>query len=297
MNGRSYADRRRLATDAQLQALVAVAECGGFTRAARQLDMSQSAVSHAVTALESSLGMELLVRNARGTRLTEVGERTVEHAREVLRLKALLRDEAASARGLREGVVRIGSFGPTSSRQLLPPILKRFARRYPKLEARVFEGSDQEVESWLREGRIDTGFVNLPNEEFDTIYLARDELVVLVHECSPLVLAGSIRADQLRARPFIMSTGGCEPAIMKLVDDGELDVRYRIREVQTIVEMVGRDAGFSIKPALSLPDPLPEGVVSRPLEPVCVREVGLAFPATGDQAPAVRAFLRVAASG
>ncbi|HYW11539.1 MAG TPA: LysR family transcriptional regulator [Longimicrobium sp.] len=281
-------------TDAQLQAFVAVADHGSFTAAGRELGMSQSAVSKAVTALEEVLRVTLLVRSARGIQLTEVGETMMVRAREVLRLKASMRDEAEAARRLRRGSVRVGSFGTTSSRRLLPPILQAFARGYPEIAVSVVEGSDPEVELWLREGKLDVGFVTLPNEEFDTFRIARDELAVLLPAAHPLAAEDRITPRQLASLSFIMSTGGCEPAVQQILREASPEVRYHIREVHTLVELVQQGAGVAVKPMLSLPDPLPPGVVCRPLDPPRMREIGLAVPRERDTSPACRAFLRVA---
>lgn len=294
MSAYSYPDPQRPVTDAQLQAFVTVVDQGGFTPAARQLQMSQSAVSHAVAALEKSLQVDLLVRNARGVQPTDIGRRVAEHAREALRRKALMRQEAETASGLREGVVTVGSFGPTSSRHLLPPILQGFAQRHPGLEVRMIEGSDQEVEQWLREGRVDLGFIDLPNDEFDAAYLARDEWVALLPADCPLASQHRIRPPQLSDYPFILSTGGCEEWVQKLLSQNSCEIRYQIREVQMIVEMVGQGLGVSLKPALSLPDPPPPSVVYRPLLPSRPREVGLAFVNRNRLSPAARAFLKAA---
>lgn len=281
-------------TWAQLQALVAVADHGSFTHAARHLRMTQSAVSHAVNALEASLRVTLLVRDGRGVQATEIGERVVRHGREVLHLRSLIEQDADATRRVRRGTVRVGSFGITASRRLLPPIVERFSAAYPDIAVRVSEGSDQEVEHWLRAGRLDTGFVTLPNEEFETAYLTCDEMMAVLPADHPLAAERRVRPDQLGQDPFIMSTGGCEPAIRDIMQNVSIDVQYQIREVHSILAMVERGAGVSIKPALALPDELPKGVVARPLDPPHVRRIGLAVSAQADASPAITAFLRVA---
>lgn len=294
MKPSSYPKALRSVTDAQLQAFVHVAEYRSFTRAARQLEMTQSAVSHAVSALEKALGVDLLIRSARDVHLSAAGETIVRHAREVLKRKESMFREAQAVRNLREGVLRVGSFGPTSSRHLLPPILRAWSSRHPRVSVRVIEGSDQEIEQWLRKGDLDAGFVTLPNDEFETVTLARDEMVVLLAADAPLAKQARVKARQLASLPFIMSTGGCEPVILKLLEERLLDTRYQIREVQTIVDMVRQGLGISIKPSLSLPDDLPPGVVTRPLEPAQSRFVGLAWPDRGKPLPVVSAFVQLA---
>jgi len=283
-------------TDAQLQALVAVADHGGFTAAARSLGMSQSAVSHAITGLEHDLRVTLLNRSARGVRLTEVGARTVEHARQLLQLKETIRRDADAARGLSRGMLRVGSFGSSASRRLLPPLLDAFERRHPGISVVVMEGTDPEVEQWIASGKVDVGFVTLPNEPFDTEQVAQDELLVLLHEAHPLAAHARIRPEQLAGVSFVMPAAGCELLIARVVRESDMDVRYHIRDVDTLIQMVARGAGVSIEPELALPDVLPPGVVTRPLEPRVPRRVALGVRSRADASPACRAFLRIAAA-
>jgi DNA-binding transcriptional LysR family regulator len=281
-------------TDAQLQALVTVADQRSFTAAARQLRMTQSAISHAVNALERSLDVMLLKRNAQGVELTEVGQRIVEQSRQILQLKAQIREDAESVRKRQNGSLRVGSFGVSASRRLLPPLMKTFSRHNPGITVLVMEGSDQEVEQWVRDGTVDVGFVTLPHEEFDTLQLTRDEMRVLLPADHPLARHACIRPSKLCSEPFIMSTGGCEGIIRDSVRRAPLDVRYRIRDNDTIVDMVSHRLGISVLPTLSLPLTLPEDVVQRPLEGTCIREVGLAVPDRRKASPACAAFLKLA---
>ncbi len=283
-------------TDAQLQALVAVADHGSFTGAARALGMTQSAVSHAVTGLEQDLRVTLLNRSARGVRLTEVGERTVEHARTVLQLKATIRQEADAARVLGRGMLRVGSFGSSASRRLLPPLIEAFERRHPGITVVVTEGTDPEVEQWIATGKVDVGFVTLPNEPFDTLQVAEDELLVVLHRNHPLAAEARIRPEQLAGTTFVMPAAGCELLIARVVPPSKLDVRYHIRDIGTIMEMVARGAGISIEPELALPAVLPPEVVLRPMEPRVPRRVALAVRSRTAASPACRAFLKIAAA-
>lgn len=284
----------RAITDAQLQALVAVAEHGSFTTAARQLNMSQSAVSHAVSSLEQALELTLVRRTTRGIGLTEAGERIARHARQILRLKERIHADAEAIRRRRDGSLLIGSFGVSASRRLLPPLKRAFAKRYPAVAVMIHEGSDQEVEQWLRDGDVEVGFVALPNEEFDTMGLWQDEMNVLLPADHVLATQPRIRSDNLESFPFIMSTGGCEAAIRSSVPETALDVRHRIRENDTIVAMVVQHVGISILPTLSLPDPLPGGIVLRPLEVSSYRQIALAVKKRKEVSPACEAFLKLA---
>ena len=124
----------------QLEIFSLVAELRGFTLAAHRLGISQSAVSHAMKALEQELGVELLRRHQSPVELSDIGEQLLLRARAMLGLANTLRQEAADARGMKSGTLRIGSFGPTSSIKLLPKILRRYREAHPGIEVHIDEG-------------------------------------------------------------------------------------------------------------------------------------------------------------
>lgn len=284
-------------TDAQLEALVAVADARSFTAAARRLGTSQSAVSHAIAGLEKSLRVTLVERTAQGASLTAVGDRVAAHARQVLRLKALITEETIASRRLRRGTLRIGSFGVSATRRLLPPLLESFEARHPDLVALVTEGTDDEVAQWLRDGTVDVAFVTLPANEFETVLLAEDEMLAIMAAGHPLAAHRTIASAQLAGHPFIMSTGGCELHVRAATHGTPLDVSYRIREVDTIVAMAMRGTGVSVMPRLALPDELPPGLAARSLSPPAPRQVAIAMRRGTELASPARAFLKLAAHG
>lgn len=280
--------------DAQLRALVAVADHGSFSGAARRLGLTQSAVSHAITALERLLRVALIERTTRGARLTEAGERTLVHARELLRLKEALVREAAAARQARRRRLRIASFGPTASRRLLPPLLDRFAARHPHVDVAVVEGTDDEAARWLHDGTVDVAFVTLPNGAFDTVLVAKDELHAVLPVGHPLAQLPRVAPARLGDDPFILTTGGCERLVREVAGPTPLDVRFEIREIDTIVEMVGRGVGIAVTPRLALPDAPPNGVAFVPVDTPLERLVGLAVRTNERAGSPARALLELA---
>ena len=95
----------------QLEIFSLVAELQGFTSAAHRLGISQSAVSHAIKALEQELGVELFRRHQTAVELSEIGAQLLGRARAMLGLANSLQQEAADARGMKRGTLRIGSVG------------------------------------------------------------------------------------------------------------------------------------------------------------------------------------------
>jgi DNA-binding transcriptional LysR family regulator len=283
-------------TFTQLEIFSLVVELRGFTAAALQLSISQSAVSHAIKSLERELGVDLLERNKARVEPTEVGRQLLARAREILGLAEAMRQEVADARGLKRGSLRIGSFGPTSSLTLLPVILGAYARAYPDIEVRVEEGDDAEVVQWLQERRVDVGFVVLPDERFDTVELVEDQLVVLVPRGHALATRSTLSLESLCDAPFILSGAGCGPLVEPLFASARLTprVRYRVAQVMTMLGMVERGDGITVLAELALPRNLATthpGLVAIPLRPAVRRRVGLATRDLRQASPAARALL------
>src|SRR5262249_34079413 len=147
----------------QLQSFVALAEMGSFTEAAYSINLTQSAVSHALSALESELGVTLLERNRKGVvALTSVGEKIIPHARALLASASAIEQEAKAAHGLAVGKLRLGSMESIVSPDLLASMLTRFRTTYPDIEVVLFEGAMHEVGEWIENNIIDVGFIVLP---------------------------------------------------------------------------------------------------------------------------------------
>ena len=286
-------------TFTQLEIFTLVAELRGFSAAAMQLGISQSAVSHALKALEKEMGVDLIVRHQASAELTDVGRQLLLRAREILGLSEAMRQEAADVLGQRQGSLRIGSFGATSSLNLLPAITARFKERYPGIELRIDEGADHEVVQWIRERRVDVGFLVLPDERFDTVPLVQDQMMALLPRSHPLAGETAVTLAQLCADPFIMSEAGCAALIEPLFANAQLkpEVPYRISQMITIFDMVSRGTGVSIVAEMALPRHLasqfPE-LIALPLDPPVIRKVGLAVRDRRQNTPATNAFLELA---
>lgn len=140
---------------AQLRTLVAIADQGNFSEAALHLEISQSAVSHAIASLESELGVVLLSRGRHGANLTPIGERMVTHARQVLQLLETMAQEADLTKGLQGGSVRVACFRSVAT-HVLPGLIAQFRDRYPDIAIAIVEyPGAADVEQALRSGRAD----------------------------------------------------------------------------------------------------------------------------------------------
>ena len=280
----------------QLEIFSLVAELRGFTLAAHRLGISQSAVSHALKSLEQELGVELLRRHQSQVELSDIGEQLLLRARAMLGLANTLRQEAADARGMKRGTLRIGSFGPTSSVKLLPRILQQYREAHPGIEVHIDEGPDRQIIQWLEERRIDIGFVVLPEERFDTFALIEDQMVALLPLGHPLAAHESVTLKDLCNDPFVLTEAGSSELVSRLFNAARLspNIRFRCSQLLSTLDTVGRGDAMTVVAEGSLPfDPDPR-YVKRPLSPAVTRQVGLVVLDQRQASPATLAFIQLA---
>ncbi|MEW7854874.1 LysR substrate-binding domain-containing protein [Pseudomonas chlororaphis] len=285
-------------TLSQLQIFSLVAELRGFTSAASRLGISQSAVSHALKSLEQELGVELIRRHQSLVELTDIGQQLLLRARAILGLAATMEQEAADARGMKRGTLRIGSFGPTSSMKLLPAILQRYRQAHPGIEVHIDEGPDRQVLQWLEERRIDVGFVVLPQERFDCFALVEDQMVALIPSQHELASKDSLSLAELCDDPFILTEAGSAELVSRLFLAARLspNIRYRSSQLLSTLETVARGEALTLVAQLSLPEASDPRYLIKPLSPPARRQVGLAVLDRRQSSPATLAFIEQARS-
>lgn len=139
-----------------LEALTAAADAGSFTRAARYLCRTQSAISTQIRKLEETVGKRLFDRQARRVQLTEDGELLLGYARRLLDLD----DEAREAlrRPVMEGLVRLGVPDDYAHR-FLPDVLARFSRAHPRVRVEVFGALSGPLLDRFEEGSLDVAVI------------------------------------------------------------------------------------------------------------------------------------------
>lgn len=280
----------------QLRILVAVAEHETFSEAALNLDMSQSAVSHSISALEDHLGVVLFARGRYGARPTPVGDRIVSHARTILQQADAIAREAGLARGLQGGQVRIASFRSIAI-HLLPNAIAEFKHRHPHIAVNLSEHDNYlQVERALREGRADIGFTLLPAaDDLDTREILENAYVALFPP--DFRLAGpQLTWAELAQHPLIMPPA--ERIMMRDVYEHvqahghQLNVVSEVETDTTIVNLVAQGLGATILPRLAA-EPIPPQVQVFALPVPLGRIIGAAVLADALHTPAVYAFLDV----
>ncbi len=193
----------------QLRIFVEVAEREHVTAAARTLNLTQSAVSNAVAALEARHGVRLFDRIGRGIALNAAGRAFLPEARGVL-----ARAEAAAAALTDMGALRTGRLPIFASQTIasywLPKRLVAFHAAHPGVELVVAVGNTREAAEAVRDGAAELGFVE--GEVADPVLrqapIGSDRLVVLAPPGHPWTRTARLRAADLLASPWVMREPG-----------------------------------------------------------------------------------------
>lgn len=144
----------------RLRSLVAISDCGGFSKAAVVLHISQPALSQHIRLLERDLDLKLFQKHGRGVRLTSDGERVLVEARRLLSAH----DEALQRlRGRRVRTMAVGS-SEHSAEQLLPQILETLQQHFPKSRTKFQIGRSDALVDAVERGEIDLAFILNANE-------------------------------------------------------------------------------------------------------------------------------------
>ncbi len=219
-----------------------------------RLALTQSAVSHAITNLESEFGFPLVNRNRSGITLTTEGETMLLAIRKVLQENEKVHQEAASLLGLAKGTIKIGIFKSVSTKWL-PEIIRLMEKNYPEIQIQLKEGDYLEIEQWLLSGEIDCGFINITHSsQFHIISLKKDRLLCVVSGQSALYHQKTVSFEDLEKEPFIMPTYGGYHDIKQLFEEHGIqpDIRFELMDESAILSMVTHHLGISILPEMLL---------------------------------------------
>jgi DNA-binding transcriptional LysR family regulator len=191
----------------QLYAFAALARRGSFTLAAKDLFLTQSAVSHAIKALEDDVGCRLLDRVGRRVMLTQAGEQFLRHTERILREMEAARTGLDTLTKWGHGRLRVGA-STTACQHLLPAVLREFRQSYPKCVIRIEPGDHGQQLELLRAGQIDLALIIEPPQtvltEFNFVPLFQDELRFLVAPLHPWAKLGRAPRDTIEHETLVL---------------------------------------------------------------------------------------------
>ncbi|WP_018259757.1 LysR substrate-binding domain-containing protein [Methylobacterium sp. WSM2598] len=193
----------------QLRIFVAVAERQHVTRAAEALNLSQSAVSAAVAALEERHATKLFHRVGRGVALTEAGRLFLGEARAVLARAATAEAVLADLSGLRRGTLRVQA-SQTIASHWLPRHLVAFRRLFPEIVVTLAIGNTAEVAAAVQAGTAELGFVEgrIDDPMLASEDVADDRLVLITAPDHRLAARATVRPQDLAEAAWVMREAG-----------------------------------------------------------------------------------------
>lgn len=285
----------------QLEYVVAIADEGSFSAAARACGVSQPGLSAQVIRLEQALALTIFERRPRTVVPTRIGAEVIEAARSVLGARERLLDLARAYRDPLEGTIHLGVI-PTIAPYLLPRVMPAVRRDFPELRLLLREEKTEVLQRLLLEGELDMALVALESdlEGLHVEPILSDAFVLAVPEGHRLASREWARAGDLAAEEVLLLDDGhclreqthriCQTAGACELGD------FRATSLPTLMQMVSTGVGVTLLPEMAVRGdaPAPHDLVIVPFEESNLgRTIALAWrPST----PHTEAFERLTAS-
>ncbi len=249
----------------QLQVFVALIDQGSFTKAAKNLGLSQSTVSGHIADLERRVGSRLVGRDRTGVEPTAAGSAILRSARDALRAERNVRMAVDDLMGLLRGALMLGG-STIPANYVIPPVLAAFRERYEGIELHMRTGDSQEIVDFVRNGEIDVGVVGIRprGRGLETIAVGGDELVLIAPPDHALACEARVEPATVMAHPMVLREegSGTRRAMMRLLGDpspADLDVVCEVGSTTAVKAAVRSGLGISFVSNLSIEDELAAG--------------------------------------
>ncbi len=221
-----------------LRYFVAIADAGSFTAASHVLGIAQPALTRQLRELEAELGTELLIRSAKGVRLTQAGVTLYESAQKILAEVGKARQRLVSRRSPAPSQIVLGT-SPTLARLLLPGVFAQFERMQTGIQLRAREAFSPNLLEWLAKGVIDVAVVTNPepNPAFSFQPLLGEPFVLVSNAAMDFPPIVSVK--QLSKIPLLITSlhrSILERQLLSL--GGSLAIKAEIDSIDAIKELV-----------------------------------------------------------
>ena len=271
-----------------------VADTGNFTKSGDRLGYTQSGVSHILKSLEKEVNFPLFIRSKKGVSLTPNAEALLPMARSLVSVYDNLQQQIEEINGLNKGTIFIGTFTSISI-HWLPQIILEFQKNYPGIQIELMEGGTDEIIQWIREDRVDFGFLSKNNlSELEWIPLSKDPLVAILPKSAAIPKDGLFPISNLQNQNFIISARGTDYDIHQTLDQANVspNIRFSSMDDHAIISMVAQGLGMSILPQLTIHG-FEDQVSYYPLQPYSERELGIALKNNENLSPASQKFIQL----
>lgn len=244
-------------TITQLEYVLAVAEHKNFTRAAESCHVTQPTLSMQIQKLEIELDILIFDRSKKPLRLTAVGAKIVNQAKNIVNEAKRMQDIVDLDKGFIGGEFNLGII-PTIMPTLLPMFLQNFTKKYPRVKLRIHELTTQKIIQQIKDGNLDAGIAATPLEEesIKERVLYYEPFVGYIPEQFPLHKQGKIRPEDLDiSQILLLEDGHC-------FGDGVLNLCSASRKMntdnfqlqsgsfETLIKLADKGMGITLLPYL-----------------------------------------------
>lgn len=237
----------------QLRAFIAVAELGQFNLAARNLHLTQSAVSILIRDLETEIGVRLFDRHTRMVSLTLVGQEFLPQARKILKDLELAVGDVRDNASLKRGQVTIAA-AIVLAATIVPPIIARFLRTYPEISINIRDMPEEQISPALKRNEVDiaVGTLSGDDPEITATALLRDKLMLVCREDHRFAKRKSVRWAELKDENLI--TLAATNPLRSIVEHNLIRVvpnyrpKYEVRFSTTAISMIAAGMGVAVLP-------------------------------------------------
>ena len=238
----------------QLQHFVVLADESHFTRAARRVNIVQSALSSSIRSLEAELGTDLFERSTRRVKMTPAGRALYEKARTVLASAREAREAVAAVLGLKRRLLVIGAVQSLGAFVDLPGLLGAFHAAHPDIDIHLRQDSSTALVQKIADGDVDLAL--LP------VFAAPDDIVVTKIACEALVVAcaashplagrGDVTLERLAREPFVdfQPDWGTRPLVDSAFRQAGIERRiaFEVGDLGTLLDLTSRGLGLALVP-------------------------------------------------
>ena len=270
--------------------------CGSVTNAARRLGVSQPAVSKQLASLAHGLHCKLWIKHNRKLRLTESGRILFQRSELILEQLRLLKEDITQIHAANEisGSIIVGC-GPLLSRALMPDLSIEFIKEYPKVDLSIYESDSVLLPGLLTEGTIDIGLgagdLSKTNKGINFTSFLKDEYLV-IHSSELIIPGGIFPLAEFYKHPFINYVPGSTimASLGKKLGLKKLNSIFHVRNTETVIEFVKRNAGIAFIPSYLYKILQPEGITAKSLEAPIFQNIGIYHRAKIKNKPVYKAF-------
>jgi LysR family nitrogen assimilation transcriptional regulator len=256
----------------QLRYFVQICDAVSISEAAQRAHISQPALSRQIKLLEDELGVELLIRNARGIILTDAGTMLRDRATCLLKEASVLRHDVISSALVPHGELIVGTLTSLLA-YLAAPALASFRNKYPEVTLKVIEGTSREMRDAVADGKAEIAFVSTLEEVemLGTRPLLSEQLFLVGRQNANLDLKTPVSIASLDHAPLILTA---RPNSLRLIVDRalgmlgrEAKVAFEVETLLLAMQLIQLNQGFSVFPYCAIDEYVTRGLVSAaPLE-------------------------------